>query len=59
MTKKPTSKVVANAIVGLLAICVVAVFIWQGITAGGVPDPTAEHLNKFAVVMNKFWHITK
>src|SRR5258708_31092067 len=35
-----------------MGISVLAVLIWQGMTASGSPDPTANHLNKFAVVMD-------
>jgi len=36
----------------VLGICVVGALIWQGITAAGNPDPTSDHLSKFAVVMD-------
>src|ERR1700733_7449292 len=36
----------------VLVLFIVGVLIWQGLTASGNPDPTANHLSKFAVVMD-------
>jgi high-affinity iron transporter len=50
--QSPLWKTVANfALVGM-GICILAVLIWQGITASGNPDPTENHLSKFAVIMD-------
>src|ERR1700733_11971203 len=52
---KPQSrawKAVVNFLLISMGIGVVPVLIWQGITASGNPDPTANHLSKFAVVMD-------
>jgi high-affinity iron transporter len=45
-------KTVANFLLIILASCIGAVLVWQGVTASGNPDPTANHLSKFAVVMD-------
>src|SRR5580698_2738000 len=42
----------ANFILVVLVLCIVGVLAWQGITASGNPDPTANHLSKFAVIMD-------
>lgn len=47
-----TWKAVVNFLLVVMGICIVAVLIWQGITASGNPDPTGNHLSKFAVVMD-------
>ena len=52
---KPQStawKAVINLFLVIMGICVLAVLIWQGMTASGNPDPTANHLSQFAVVMD-------
>jgi len=46
------SKGLINVILGLLVLGILAVLVWQGVTAAGNPDPTVGHLNKFAVVMD-------
>jgi high-affinity iron transporter len=45
-------KTVVNVLLVLMGISIGAVFIWQGVTASGNPDPTQNHLSKFAVVMD-------
>ncbi len=35
-----------------MAVCVGAVLIWQGVKYSGNPDPTAENLSKFSIIMN-------
>jgi len=42
----------ANVMLVVLFLCIVGVLVWQGVTAAGNPDPTANHLSKFAVVMD-------
>jgi len=42
----------ANFTLVFLGLIILAVLIWQGVTASGNPDPTANHLSKFAVVMD-------
>lgn len=37
---------------GLAALCVLSVLIWQGVTAGGNPDPTTAHLDQNAALLN-------
>lgn len=34
------------------ALAVFGVFVWQGVTAGGAPDPTAKHLSPAAAVVD-------
>jgi high-affinity iron transporter len=51
-TQSPISKAAVIISLVLMGICVLAVLIWQAVTAAGSPDPTAEHLSKFAVVMD-------
>ena len=43
---------VINVTLAILAICVIGVLIWQGLTAAGNPDPTVGHLSRFAMVMD-------
>jgi high-affinity iron transporter len=52
MGRKWKKEVLINFVMILIIVCIAAVLIWQGVTAAGNPDPTAEHLNKFAVVMS-------
>ncbi len=51
-SKRIVWKGLVNFTLAILVICVGVVLIWQGVTSSGNPDPTADHLNKFAVVMN-------
>ncbi|MCB9772631.1 MAG: FTR1 family protein [Candidatus Omnitrophica bacterium] len=50
--KKSAWKNWINFILWALAACVGSVLVWQGVTSSGAPDPTAENLNKFSVIMN-------
>ena len=36
----------------VLAAFVIGVLIWQALTAAGNPDPTANHLSRFAMIMD-------
>ena len=36
--------------IGLAALVVIGVFVWQAMTAGGAPDPTATHLSPAAAI---------
>ena len=45
-------RLVINVTLAILAVCVIGVLIWQGITAAGNPDPTVGHLSRFAMVMD-------
>jgi high-affinity iron transporter len=45
-------RTVTGSLLVIMGICIVAVLIWQGVTASGNPDPTDNHLSKFAVVMD-------
>jgi hypothetical protein len=47
-----TWKAVVNGVLVIMAIGIAAVLIWQGMTASGNPDPTGNHLSRFAVVMD-------
>jgi high-affinity iron transporter len=52
---KPQSrawKVAINVLLVIMGVGIAAVLIWQGLAASGNPDPTADHLSKFAVVMD-------
>ncbi len=51
-SKKTIWKSLINFTLWAMAACVAAVLIWQGIIFDGAPDPTAENLNKFSVIMN-------
>jgi len=37
---------------GLVGVAVLAVLVWQGVTAHGTPDPTVRHLDRTAVVLD-------
>jgi high-affinity iron transporter len=37
---------------GLAALCVVGILVWQGITASGNPDPTASHIDHNAAILD-------
>lgn len=41
-----------SVLIAAAAVIVVGVFIWQGVTAGGNPDPTAKHLSPAAAVVD-------
>jgi high-affinity iron transporter len=41
-----------SVLVGAAALLVVGVFVWQAVTAGGSPDPTAKHLSPAAAVVD-------
>jgi high-affinity iron transporter len=43
---------VRSVLIAAAAVIVVGVFIWQGVTAGGNPDPTAKHLSPAAAVID-------
>ncbi len=45
-------KTVINISLVIMGVSVLAALIWQGLTASGNPDPTNNHLSKFAVVMD-------
>jgi high-affinity iron transporter len=45
-------KGLANVTLVVLGFIIAGVLIWQGVTASGNPDPTANHLSKFAVIMD-------
>src|SRR5208282_4075232 len=45
-------RIVINVTLAILAICVIGVLVWQGLTAAGNPDPTVGHLSRFAMVMD-------
>jgi high-affinity iron transporter len=38
--------------IGVLAAVVLAVLVWQGVTAGGNPDPSGQHLSHSAVILD-------
>lgn len=41
-----------TALLGVIALIVVGVLIWQGVTAHGNPNPTSSHLNAAAATMD-------
>lgn len=41
-----------KVILGIAGLIVLGALVWQGITAGGNPDPTAAHLSEGAVILN-------
>ena len=41
-----------NMVLGILGTLILGALVWQGITADGVPDPTAAHLDAAAVTLN-------
>ncbi|MHB8731098.1 MAG: FTR1 family iron permease [bacterium] len=41
-----------SVLIAAAAAIIVGVFIWQGVTAGGNPDPTAKHLSPAAAVVD-------
>jgi len=45
-------KSLANFLLAALGLSILAVLVWQGVTASGNPDPTANHLSRFAVIMD-------
>ena len=47
----PTT-VIRTTLIGLAVLAVLAVMVWQAITAGGNPDPLAEGISPAAAVMN-------
>jgi high-affinity iron transporter len=47
-----TAKIVSSVFLIAAALVVVSVFVWQGITASGNPDPTASHTSTSAAVIN-------
>jgi len=51
ITQQPV-KMAFRILLALGATIVLASLIWQGVTAGGAPDPTGVHLSHKAVVMN-------
>ena len=42
----------ANVALALSALVVLAVLIWQGVSAQGVPDPTKEQASSFSAFLN-------
>ncbi len=47
-----TAKIASYVFLIVAALVVVSVFVWQGITASGNPDPTAPHTATSAAVIN-------
>lgn len=45
-------KIGLRLLLALAGLCVVGVFVWQGITASGNPDPTAAHLDHNAAILD-------
>jgi high-affinity iron transporter len=41
-----------RVLLALAALCVLAILVWQGITASGNPDPTASHLDRNAAILD-------
>ena len=52
LTAQPSVKTAFRVLLGIGAAIVLASLVWQGVTAGGNPDPTGAHLTHKAVVMN-------
>jgi high-affinity iron transporter len=50
--RHPIVRTLAIAAACCGALAVLAVLVWQGITAHGNPDPTAEHLSRGAVILD-------
>jgi len=50
-TNKPW-KAVFQLVLLVAGLIIVGALVWQGINAGGVPDPTAAHLSEGAVILN-------
>jgi high-affinity iron transporter len=49
MTRKLSLKTIA---IGIMALLVVGLLVWQGITANGAPDPTASNLTPTAATLD-------
>ena len=47
-----TAKLVFRIFLAVAALIVVSVFVWQGITASGAPDPTLPHTDTRVAVVN-------
>src|SRR5713226_9684340 len=45
-------KIGLRSLLVLAALCVVSIFVWQGITASGNPDPTVSHLDHNAAILD-------
>lgn len=45
-------KIGLRVLLALAGLCVVSVFVWQGITAAGNPDPTTAHLDHNAAILD-------
>lgn len=41
-----------RSLLALAGLCVVSILVWQGITAGGNPDPTASHIDHNAAILD-------
>lgn len=52
LSAQPSVKSALRVLLGIGAAVVLASLVWQGVTAGGNPDPTGAHLTHKAVVMN-------
>jgi len=51
-SSRPRHDVALRAAIMIAALALVGLFLWQGITAGGVPDPLQLHDSaKFPVVI--------
>lgn len=51
-TQRQPARVALRAVLALGALLVLGVLVWQGITAGGNPDPTAARISPHAAMVN-------